>query len=267
MILAVRRAACFSPNSVEKDAAILECVCDRLRKRGRDVITVSEEHLETDARAAVFVSMGRSDESLKILEKKEAEGALVVNNPASVALCGNRRRLTDILRAGGISVPAEEGDRGVWLKRADGTAQTALDVCHAADDKERKTIERRMREAGITDIMTCAHIEGDLVKFYGVRHTDFFSTHYPTDDGLWKFGDEQRNGEAKHYKYDTKELHRMADEAARLTGLTVYGGDCIISADGGITIIDFNDWPSFSRCREEAAAAIAELIYSKLRKA
>ena len=32
----------------------------------------------------------------------------------------------------------------------------------------------------------------------------------------------------------------------------VYGGDCVVSSSGEIRIIDFNDWPSFARCREEA---------------
>jgi len=42
--------------------------------------------------------------------------------------------------------------------------------------------------------------------------------------------------------------------------IDVYGGDAIIDAEGRISIIDFNDWPSFSRCREEAADAIAKYI-------
>ena len=33
-----------------------------------------------------------------------------------------------------------------------------------------------------------------------------------------------------------------------------------MKADGSYVIIDFNDFPSFSRCRDEAAEAIVELI-------
>ncbi|MFS6554926.1 hypothetical protein VPJ68_05445, partial [Parabacteroides distasonis] len=40
----------------------------------------------------------------------------------------------------------------------------------------------------------------------------------------------------------------------------MYGGDAIVTADGNFVIIDFNDWPSFSRCRDEAAEAIAEYV-------
>jgi hypothetical protein len=47
---------------------------------------------------------------------------------------------------------------------------------------------------------------------------------------------------------------------AAAVGLQVYGGDCIVTVDGAWYMIDFNDWPSFSRCREEAAEAIAGLM-------
>ena len=42
----------------------------------------------------------------------------------------------------------------------------------------------------------------------------------------------------------------------------VYGGDCIVSPEGDIRIIDFNDWPSFAPCRNEAALAIGKTILS-----
>jgi hypothetical protein len=31
-------------------------------------------------------------------------------------------------------------------------------------------------------------------------------------------------------------------------------------------LVDVNDWPSFSRCRTEAAAAIAEYLFDRLRE-
>ena len=52
----------------------------------------------------------------------------------------------------------------------------------------------------------------------------------------------------------------LAEQLAAAVGLEIYGGDCIVCADGTWYMIDFNDWPSFSRCREEAADAIAGLI-------
>ena len=41
-IFAVYRAERFSPNSIEKDAAVLRCVCDELTQRGYSVEAVSE---------------------------------------------------------------------------------------------------------------------------------------------------------------------------------------------------------------------------------
>lgn len=29
-----------------------------------------------------------------------------------------------------------------------------------------------------------------------------------------------------------------------MLNVPVYGGDCVVSEDGSIRIIDFNDWPS-----------------------
>ena len=60
-----------------------------------------------------------------------------------------------------------------------------------------------------------------------------------------------------------RELSAVQADAERLAeavGIKVYGGDCIVRSDGSFCFIDFNDWPSFSRCREEAAEAIASLV-------
>ena len=80
--------------------------------------------------------------------------------------------------------------------------------------------------------------------------------------GYRKFGLERHNGEPHHYAYNAEALQQAANVAARALGLTIYGGDAIVSPDGHFYIIDFNDWPSFAACRKEAAKAIAERIES-----
>ena len=125
---------------------------------------------------------------------------------------------------------------------------------------------RRFRERGIDSYTVSAHVRGDLVKFYGVKGTGFFRHYYPTDDGQTKFGDEQHNGAACHHPFDVENLRREAERLAEATGVAVYGGDCIVREDGSWCMIDFNDWPSFSRCREEAAAAIVRLVEHRLMK-
>ena len=94
--------------------------------------------------------------------------------------------------------------------------------------------------------------------------TGFFRFFYPGDDGQWKFGDERRNGRPCHYRFSAPGLRAMAERAASIAGTDVYGGDCIVRADGSVCIIDFNDWPSFSRCRDEAAEAIAGLVEARM---
>lgn len=268
-ILAIGRAPRFSPNSVGKDAAILECVCSELMQRGYDVETVSETdtdllgaYLGTDAAdvPVACVSMGRSGHTLDVLRGIEAGGRVVLNSTAAVALCCNRRRLTEVLRRAGVPVPPERGRHGYWLKRADAVAEGPGDVRFAADEARMRAVEADMYRCGVADVMVSAHVPGDLVKFYGVRGSQFFRIFYPGDDGQWKFGDERLNGVPKHYPFSVTGLHAMAEKAAAAVGAVVYGGDCIVTADGGVSIIDFNDWPSFSRCRDEAAAAIAAAV-------
>lgn len=115
---------------------------------------------------------------------------------------------------------------------------------------------------GITNWIVQAHVPGDLVKFYAVK-SGFFKYFYPSDDGDSKFGDEKRNGVARHYAFDEKLLQATADKVAQITGIDVYGGDAIITENGEFYLIDFNDWPSFSRCRDIAADEIAKLTNKK----
>ncbi len=90
------------------------------------------------------------------------------------------------------------------------------------------------------------HCEGDEVKFYAVNGKRLFWPYYPR--------------ECEGHPFDEKALRTLADRAAQALGLTIYGGDAIISPDGDITLIDLNDWPSFAPCRGAAASAIAKYL-------
>ena len=50
----------------------------------------------------------------------------------------------------------------------------------------------------------------------------------------------------------------MLSTSSRLLHTPVYGGDAIVKSNGTYVIIDFNDWPSFSRCREEMVMCFGE---------
>lgn len=258
-ILAIYRAGIFSPNSEEKDRAILETVILNLRNRGYSTRTIKEEDLTSSEQSNIIITMGRHKRTLKILKGHEDKGSLIINSPTSIKACA-RATIDRTMRNNGIPTAPLDGSDGYWIKRGDEAAQSKEDVIFAANETARDVEIEKFKARGITETVVTAHIKGDLVKFYGIHNTGFFKTFYPSDDGISKFGDELLNGLSLHYKFSKSNLHLDAERVAELTGIEIYGGDCIIREDGSYAIIDFNDWPSFSRCREEAAGAIAERI-------
>ena len=254
-VLALLRHPRFSPNSVEKDEAIMRAVAVRLREKGHEVTMESEAQWQQQSCDCVL-TMGRLPETLGRLEGMKVP---VINSSAAIRNCA-RSTLAEVMLREGIPAAPREGCHGYWLKRGDACAQEQGDVVFASNEAELEARIGDFRQRGITDYVVSAHVEGDVVKFYGVRGTGFFRYFYPTDDGQTKFGDEAHNGKARHYAFSVESMQQAAERLAVAIGLDVYGGDCIVRADGTFCIIDFNDWPSFSRCREEAAEAIASLV-------
>lgn len=272
-LISIYRAERYSPNSVERDKAIMDAVCEKLstryniyKTREEDIETegmplmqrLPDAHLPHSSAPLLVLSMARSSKVLDILTQMEGEGARVINRPQPV-LNATRSVIDRMMRENDFPCAPLHGDHGWWIKRGDEAAQEKSDVRFAANEKERDIITEEFRKRGITDIVTTAHVDGDLVKFYGVAGTAFFHTTYPTDGGFSKFGDERRNGTSRHTSFDIAALYSDASRLAQLTGIEVYGGDCIVRSDGSYAIIDFNDWPSFSVCRHDAAEAIATI--------
>lgn len=259
IVVGIQRSPRFSPNSVDKDLAILDAVVRKF-----DGKVVSEDNIPQisallDSAQVVF-SMARCNKALDILDRVGQKGVTVINSAQGVRNC-QRSVLDRLMQYNGIPVPPADGEgSGFWLKRGDAAAQSHSDVVFCKDKAEMEKAKSDFASRGINDFVVQAHVIGDLVKFYGVSGSGFFRTYYPSDDGQSKFGDEKVNGKAHHYDYDAKVLQSTAERVANLTGVPVYGGDAIIRADGSFVIIDFNDWPSFSRCRDDAAEAIASLV-------
>ena len=256
VVCLIFRARRFSPNSVENDRLILEAVAHEMEGMGYEVRMMTEEEviaLGVLPEADVVYCMARSDEALEIIERSKAR---VINAPEGIRVCGNRLALTDIMRRLDVPIPPENGDDGIWLKRGIGTAEVAEDTVFCSSEEEIAEAMRRFADRGITDVCRQAHVVGDLVKFYGVADTDFFYHFYPTDSGRSKFGSEEHNGKAHHYPFSVEEMKVVIDRLAKEIGVIVYGGDAIVRSDGSFVIIDFNDWPTFSPCREEAGKAI-----------
>jgi hypothetical protein len=267
----IGRAERFSPNSADKDAAILTEVNRHLLLRGYRCYDIWQED-DGSARANwteeadVYVSMGRQQDTLNWLSDRERHGKVVVNSTASVSMCNKRKALMERMETAGIPVPPRTGSDGYWVKRGCGSSETAQDVVFADNYEEACRRQEEMAARGIATTDVRAHVRGDLIKCYGICGTEFFRCYYPGEDGEWKFGDERRNGRPQHYGYNAAELQATIEKAAELTGLTVYGADCIIKQDGQPVLIDLNDWPSFSRCRKEAARAIADEIGRMIEK-
>ena len=259
-IVAIARDKRFSPHSVEKDRAILQAVVDGLQQ---PVVWIDEAQVQTEGLppADLYLTMARSTAVLQQLAEVEKAGKRVVNAAESVAQCV-RSVLHRALQAHAIPLPPTEGNAGYWLKRGDASAQEQGDVVFCRD-KEALTMQQQLFvQRGVTDWVVEAHLPGDLLKFYGVAG-GFFRFFYPSDDGMSKFGNEQHNGLAHHYAFDAAQLQAMVEQVAALTGVEIYGGDVIVAPSGDFFLIDFNDWPSFSRCRETAAKAIVAWVKHK----
>ena len=276
--LGISRSPRFSPNSADRDNAIFSAVASRLMHVGHEVSVIAEDvfvAVDLEEFDAVF-SMARGADVVRQLCEAAAAGKPVLNAPDAL-LKASRAALTacflehDIPQPRSLCLATDSPDvpSGIsfplWLKRGDACAQSAADVCFIED---AEALRRALAEFHARDIETavaCEHAEGDLVKFYGVEGTDFFHFLSPTEGaGFSKFGLEARNGVPHHFPFDAAQLKCIADRAASVSGLTVYGGDAIVRADGSILIIDFNDWPSFSPCRRPAAKAIAQRLVKSL---
>lgn len=258
-VVGIGRAPRFSPNAEAADEAILRAVLHRL---GTNIPLVNEEQWPADhcTDAHLYVSMARDAATLHRLSALEQGGAVVVNAPGSLR---SRSSLQALMVENGIPVPPTTGLHGTWLKRGDMAAQQANDVVFCPDSDAEAQALQAFAARGVQEVVKTAHVEGDVVKWYGVGNS-FFKYYYPADDGISKFGHERLNGTAHHYAFDVGALQQAAAQVAALTGMAVYGGDAIVDSRGHFYLIDFNDWPSFSRCREEAAEAIAQHIIMQL---
>ena len=111
-IVGIVRASVFSPNS--NDHLIMDIVRERLLEAGHDVRLVDEVEFESHSiDADAYFSMARSEKTLTELDRKMAEGSLVVNAPDGVRNC-LRKTITRLMQDN--AVPAlqcfifEDGD-------------------------------------------------------------------------------------------------------------------------------------------------------------
>lgn len=281
-IIAVNRGTIFSPNHIGNDAAILKAVAEGLAAKGHEVDIVHEGELSGDMLAGydAAASMARDDRSLDLLQAFASDGGIVVNPPQGVRNCV-RYDMTSILVKNNVKHPesilvdfAADGmphsidlPFPCWVKRGDACAMVKEDVTYAACESDALKVLASFAGRGITKAVVSRHLVGDLVKFYGVAGTDFFYWFYPSPESHSKFGLEIYNGAASGYRFSENDMRHECSRIASLLEVPVYGGDAIVLENGDFRIIDFNDWPSYARCREEAARNIAECINSYISEA
>ncbi|NDV81855.1 hypothetical protein [Bacteroides sp. 51] len=280
-IAGVKRHTLFSPNHIGNDAAIFSAVTNLLSEAGFIVnLYTEQEFLVNDITEDVVFTMLRNEQAVRKLQQLENGGIIAVNSGYGIENC-TRERMTRLLLENNVPHPEsliistmEEvttyaSGRDVafcWVKRGDFHAIHREDVTYVRNKENLREVMAEYALRGINRVVINEHLEGDLVKFYGVAGTPFFHWFYPFDKKHSKFGHEEINGKPEGIHFDMGHLKDICDKASEALSVMVYGGDCIIAPDGTIRIIDFNDWPSFAPCREEAAHAIASAIIEKIKK-
>lgn len=279
-IAGIMRAGAYSPNHIGNDAAIFNVVAEQLRKRGCEVNVYSEDELIAGkVNEKIIVNMCREQKSIAILQEKEDAGALVINSGYGIENC-TRERMTRILIASDIPYPESiivntnevirdkltgAGFSQAWIKRGDFHAMHKEDVSYVRHPEEAQEVLQEYFLRGIKRAVINRHLVGDLIKFYGVQGTPFFFWFYPFDEGHSKYGHEAINGKSRGIPFDLEKMQSICQKASEVLDVKIYGGDCIVSPDGDIRIIDFNDWPSFAPCRNEAGPHIAKCILSAIK--
>lgn len=278
-IAGVKRNTKFSPNHIGNDGMIFNLTAECLRNMGYEVreYTESEFVLSEENEKYIF-NMARDKSTLKRLKQYETDGAIIINPGTGIENC-TRTTMTRLLMDNNIphpesiivdvtDDPTKELERmntgAFWIKRGDSHTIHREDVTYARNIEEAKSILQEFALRDIPNAVINEHLVGDLVKFYGVYGTDFFYWFYPFDLSLTKFGLEAVNGSAKEFPFDLDALKKTCSKAGEVLNVDIYGGDCIIAADGSFKIIDFNDWPSFAPCREKSVPYIAERISQKI---
>lgn len=276
-IAGIMRAGAYSPNHIGNDAAILNIAAEQLRKRGCEVNIYSEEQFNSGAVTEdIIINMCRELRSIDLLQKREDAGALVINSGYGIENC-TRERMTRILLGSNIPHPdslmvntdeaikdnlIKAGITRCWIKRGDFHAMHKEDVSYARHPEEAQEVLQEYFLRGIKRAVINRHLEGDLLKFYGVCDTPFFYWFFP-------FKSPQTKGSAAEKApagFNPEYLKSICRRAADVLDIKIYGGDAILSPEGDLQIIDFNDWPSFAPCRNEAAPYIAKCVMSAIKE-
>jgi glutathione synthase/RimK-type ligase-like ATP-grasp enzyme len=251
----------FSPGKVEADAAILDAVLAELASHGIETEAFDAKTFVASTAAAadaeIILAMCQSESALRRLAELESNGAVAVNSALAIRNCYRDLLGAGLLRA---RVPSPDGvllataspidmrrlsaldlEAGVFVKRGDLHALAPQDVQEVRGRAELATTLADFARRGIALVYVQQAATGHTVKFYGVSGAEYFNVI-------------AQEGEVSEEV--ARALAEAAGVAATALGLEAWGGDALVDGDR-FAIVDFNDWPSFSRVRAPAARAIA----------
>ncbi len=258
-----------SPNRETDDALILKAVIEQLELQRVEARAVEPEKADAEELSDWDMIVPMCETYPRLMRLKQLSlrsGALIVNHPDAVLGCYRTRMIPSFeksgvrfpeteIRATSSSAPLPEwADGGVWVKRGDVHNTCAHDVVYARDMAELEAIRRDFQRREISNLLIQRHVEGDLIKFYGVGPGQWFT---------WFYHDP---ASARRLPFELEDLAAEAEKAAGAVGLEVFGGDAIVSPDGPIHLIDINSWPSFAKVRNDAAIQIARRLRARLRR-
>jgi len=265
-IAGIKRKVEFSPNHVSNDFLILQETAEKLGKYGAKVTIYNEEDLfDVEIKEDFIFSMVQSPEGSNKLLEIAKNKRFVLNTPQSVINC-YRFNMNRILQENNIPFPKStivdvdkkdfifrsEFRNELWIKRSDAHAIQKEDVVYLDKKEKVQYIFNKFRNRGLKNCVIQNHIRGNTVKFYSVYGSDLF--YFYTTDLKYCIN------------FNEEKLKNLANKAAEVLGLEVFGGDAIITEEAEIFIVDMNDWPSFAPVREKASKEIAKLIIKKVYK-
>lgn len=264
VFVGVMRERVYSPGKVEADRAILDETAAALERHDVVVRVVTADDVDTKSRPPLVFAMCQGPGALARLRAIERRGVPVVHRPSVIEACHRHRMARRTLRArvprplarvvSTTSLPVdfeawvERHPGGVWVKRGDVHATETGDVTHVYGGAQARLAIASLARRGVAEALIEEHIEGETIKFYGVRGTGFFRAYRASD--------------SRRVCAEVDGWPALCDRAAAALGLEIYGGDLVVRAGGDAVLVDLNDWPSFSACRSAAAEAIAERLLS-----
>ena len=276
-LIGIFRETRHSPDRVFDDFEILRLTAEALQADGVEVELVRPEQTSPEwwkrpcpEAALVMCEQERMLEPLSFWERR---GAMLVNSVIAIRNT-YRHRMIPLLSSSGVPFPRSElvatrsphlkdrlrshfrrADTGsLWIKRGDVHSTQKGDVSLARSAEEAWALIGAFRSRDVTTSVWQEHIEGDLVKLYGVG-----------DSGeVWFKWFYHRDQELRRHRFSESDLKKVFFSAAKALQLEIFGGDAVVTSDGSVWLIDINAWPSFALFRNEASAAIARHILTKI---